>query len=155
MKLNLKQITLASLILLSSLSAFSDVVKSEDLENHCTLYELGTRDEAGVTQLKEGQTLVSKNNLYGFSLKDLEVDFESKVVKVNLIQNIVFGFNKSLFPEKVTITPENKDFSFLINNLNRVIHLFDRVCVTSENKLVYAKFFETQENAANKTSQLF
>jgi hypothetical protein len=140
----MKKLILFFVLLISS-SSFADILKSKDVENDCSLYAVAPRDANGEIIFSPGQKIVSKSNLYGFSFENMEVDFQNDVVRVEMIQNIVFGFDKPFFDHKLSISPENEKFTFLINQLNRSIMLFEKVCVDSNDNIIYAEFFENKQ----------
>ncbi len=125
--------------------AFGAVARSSDRNNQCTLYQSIVADENGEVILRPDQTLVSSKRVYGLSFIDMEVDFVRQEVRVQPMMNVVLGFNKVLVPAKASIKRGNKEFSFLINQLNRKISLFEMICISASNEIVYAKFFETPE----------
>ncbi len=130
---------------LLSFNAFSAVVKSNDAERGCTLFQSVTAEENGNVILQPGQVLVSSKNTYGLSFTDMEIDFDRREVRVQPMINIVLGFNRMLTPAKAIIRQDNPEFSFLINQLNRKISLFEKICINSSNEIEYAKFFPAPE----------
>ncbi len=128
-----------------TLNAFGAVVSSTDAEKHCTLFQSVANEENGNVILREGQSLVTKRNTYGLSFVDMEIDFDRREVRVQPMMNIVLGLNRMLVPAKAVIRQDNPDFTVLINQLNRKIALFEKVCINSANEIEYANFFETPE----------
>lgn len=125
--------------------AFGAVASSSDRENNCTLYQSIAADANGNVVLADDQTLVSSKNVYGLSFIDMEVDFDRHEVRVQTMMNVVLGLNKPLVAGKSSIKEGNPDFAFLINQLNRKVSLFEKICISSSNEVVYAKMFETTE----------
>jgi hypothetical protein len=82
------------------------------------------------------------------SFRDMEVNFETREVMVQPIMNIVLGFNRPLTETKLAIAEGNKDFTYLINQLNRNVLLFEKVCITRDGKIEYAKMPETKPTPA-------
>lgn len=137
MKTKLSLLILTALI---SSSAFSAVVRSKDYSKNCVLYRVTT--EKAPKQARE--TVIIEKEAYGLSTEDMEVDFDAREVKVNLTANIVFGFNRVL-ATKARILEGNTDFKNLTNQLNRKVMLLERACVDSQNEIVYARPFPTEE----------
>jgi hypothetical protein len=133
--------TIALLIAFFTASAFSAVVKSTDAQNGCDLYQAVQEDSNGRIVLAPGQALVSSKRVYGLSFLDMEVDFDRQEVLVQTTMNVVMGLNRELMQGKSSIKKDNADFNFLINQLNRKLSLFEKICITSKNEIMYAKFF--------------
>lgn len=109
------------------------VVKSDDKTHNCTLYR--ATDKSNPAQPNESE--VVKNEAYGFSVQNLEIDFPQKIATVDLLINITLGFDRKLNQQKLIVSPDNPQFTFIINQLNRVLFLFDSVCISSRNELIY------------------
>lgn len=139
----MKFVALALLCL--SLNAFSAVVSSSDAGRSCTLYQAVTNAENGTVILQPGQTLLTSRNVYGLSFSDMEVDFDRREVRVQPMMNIILGFNRTLTPVKAIIREDHPEFSFLVNQLNRKIALFEKICINSSHEVVYAEFFKSPE----------
>jgi hypothetical protein len=77
----------------------------------------------------------------------MEVNFQKKSVSVDPMMNIFLGMNRRLINSKVTISNKNPNFNFLINQLNRKLYVFEKMCITGKNELVYANMFETKPEA--------
>ncbi len=134
-----KTLTLLGLFIILSNSAFSAVIKSMDADNSCTLYKVVAPDSDGKVKLKEGEVMVEGRDTYGLTFKEMEIDFDKREVLVQPMMSIIFGFDRPLIPAKASISESHPDFNFLINHLNRKIYIFDRVCITDDNKISYAK----------------
>lgn len=147
----MKKLSVLFFTLLASSSAFCEIVKTYDSGKNCYLYQVANQNDQG-SVAADGE-LVSDESLYGFGLKDMEVDFKNNVVRVNVIKSIVFGFNKPLMNEKSVISPKNDQFNFLINQLNRTIMLFEKVCITKDNQVIYATFFKNDQALNEKDAQ--
>ena len=140
------------LSLLLASSSFAAIVKSADQEKNCTLYQVIAADENGNIPLDENQTVVISRDVYGMTFQNMEIDFDKKIVKVDAVANIILGLNRLLVPNKVILSPKNEEFSFLINQLNRKIFVFEKMCISKQNEVIYAKYFETKEE--NPSSKL-
>lgn len=140
----MRTIILLSTLLLASVSQAA-VVKSFDHENHCTLYQAVAEQENGDVILTTGQTIFSKKRVYGLSFVEMEIDFDKREVSVVPTMNVVLGVNRPLFESKVVIREENPEFTFLINQLNRRLFLFEKMCINSSSEVVYAKYFPQEE----------
>lgn len=140
-----------ALTLLASLficSAQAAVVLGYDSGKGCDLYRAVQADANGKVILGSNETIVSSKEVYGLSLQDMEINFESREVLVTPMINVVMGFNRPLIKAKAIIPADHKDFSFLINQLNRKINLFEKICINND-RIVYAKMFE-QKTQSNK-----
>lgn len=134
----MKTLLVIGLIAFSS-SAFSAVYKSYDSNASCNLYRVVNTD-----QVQDEDVLVYAKNVYGISFENLEVDFANREAKVQVMLNVTLGFNRSLLEKKSTISADNVNFTNLINHLNRKIKLFENICITDENQIVYANEFVTE-----------
>lgn len=133
-----------SALLLSSHS-FGAMVTAHDSERGCTLYQAVKENEDGQVVLEAGQRLLSSKRVYGLSFLDLEIDFDKHEARVQTMMNVILGLNRMLIPQKTIIRADHPEFTQLINQVNRRIALFEKICVTSENELVYASFFPAEE----------
>jgi hypothetical protein len=148
----MKSFSVILLTLILSASSFAAIVKSADKENNCTLYQVVAADENGNIHLEENQTIALSQDVYGMSFKNMEVDFDKKIVKVDAVANIILGFNKLVVPNKVILSPKNDQFNFLINQLNRKLFVFEKMCITKQNEVLYAKYFEEKPENPNPDS---
>lgn len=141
LKINLLMI--ASLIASISISSAvqSAVVKSYDSENGCNLYRVVQSDAKGKVKIKSNETIIFPKEVYGLSFQDMEINFDNREVLVTPLMNVVLGLNRPLINTKAVIIADHKDFKFLINQLNRKVNLFEKVCL-SDAKITYAKVFE-------------
>lgn len=142
----MKKVLLVGFITLMSTTSFSAVIKSYDKSNSCTLFKVLSTDENGDLKLKEGEKIENDREAYGFSFKDMEIDFERKEVLVQPMINITLGFNKALIAKKVRILADNQKFNFLINQLNRNLLLLESVCISRDQTVVYSTMFENKNN---------
>ena len=122
-------------------SAFAEVVKSFDDKNNCTLYR-ATQEK---TPRAAGETTILLKDVYGLSIQNMEIDFNAREVKTELIANVVMGINRKIVNDKVIIQEQNSEFTALINQLNRKVFLFEKACVNADNVLVYATQFPTED----------
>lgn len=122
-------------------SASASVVKGYDDQNGCDLYRVVSADNNGKTKLKPNEVIISTKEVYGLSFQDLEINFDSREAQVQITMNIIMGINRALLENKTIISSENPDFNFLVNQLNRKVSLFEKVCIYN-GKIVYAKIFE-------------
>lgn len=139
----MKKVLLALTILSTvvATSAFASVVKGHDEQNGCDLYRVISADNTGKTKLKSGDIIIFPKEVYGLSFQDLEINFDNREAQVQIMMNIIMGINRPLINSKTIISPEHQDFNFLINQLNRKVSLFEKVCI-NDGKIVYAKVFE-------------
>jgi hypothetical protein len=139
------------LLALMSISAHAQVIKGNDQDHSCTLYRVANEEEGKPIKLNQDEVVISEKAAYGISFVDMEVDFENRKVLVQPTINIILGFNRPLIPKKAIISEENPNFNFLINQLNRKILVFEKVCISSDNEVVYAKMFESTEKTGLKS----
>lgn len=121
------------------------VTKKRDLDENCTLYKVVSSDANGKIKLTSGEVIVYQKDAYGLTFNDMEVNFDNREVLVQPMINVVFGFNRPLINAKASIKEENKDFNFLINQLNRKLYVFEQICISDKNVIEYAKMFEPEE----------
>ena len=127
-------------------ASFAAIVKSKDDINNCTLFQVIQPDENGNIQTAENQSVVFSNDTYGMSFQDMEINFEKREVLVQPMVNIILGLNKQLIGSKAIISAKNDQFNFLINQLNRKILVFEKICIAKNNEIIYANYFDDQEN---------
>ncbi len=135
----MKTLLVMGLLTLST-SAFSSVVKSYDAKKGCTLYRVIHSDTK--EKIKSSEKTYLDKEVYGFTFENMEVDFDGREVKVDPMINVVLGLNQSLRTSKSAIAEDNPNFSFLVNQLNRKLILLEKVCISDDNKIVYARQFE-------------
>ena len=142
----MKKVILVGFITLMSTASFAAVVKSFDKNNSCTLFRVVAAEESGEIRLKEGEKIEVNKEAYGLSLKDMEIDFEKREVSVQPVVNITLGFNKNLTADKVRILTDNQKFNFLINQLNRNLILFESLCISRDQVIIYSTMFENKND---------
>lgn len=118
----------------------ASVVKSFDQEKKCTLFR-ATSDEA---PMRSNEEVVLEKDVYGISFVDLDIDFNAKKALVTPTALVVLGMNKSLTPGKAYISAKNSDFKHLINQVNRKILVFEKLCIANDSEIVYGKEFESK-----------
>jgi hypothetical protein len=138
--MNTKSISYFIFVFTIGLFAQADVVTSSDAKNNCTVYRIPKESKP----LQADEKLLIERPVYGLSLHNAKIDFEKKLVEVDVLVRIVFGINFNLNSKPVIIKPENKNFEFLVNQLNRSLFLFEKVCISESNELVWASFFESE-----------
>ncbi len=122
----------------------SEVVKELDHSQNCTRYKRinhvrnSNGDYVLEREVKPSEEVVSKKDIYGFGLKDLEIDFDNREVSLNVDQKIILGLNRSLTKKKVKLSAEHPRFKELVNEINFDVLLFDEVCINSSGELVDA-----------------
>lgn len=129
------------LMLILSSSAMGAIVRGYDKKEQCDIYRL-TSEKAPRLQ---NESIITDKDSYGLSTIDMEVDFDEREVRVQLMANVVLGFNKVLTGSKVRILESNPEFKTLVNQLNRKILLLEKACVDKSNVLIYAKVAEQQK----------
>ena len=125
-------------------SAFSAVVKSYDADHACTLYRVTTENPGEKIKMNANESVVFAKGVYGLTFQDMEINFDNRDVKVQVTINVVMGLNKSLVTPKSTISSENTEFTTLVNQLNRKLNSLEKVCLSSDNRVVFAKQFENK-----------
>lgn len=131
-----------SILILSALissSAFSAVVRSQDKTHNCTLYRVTTEK----TPIQAKESVVIDKDVYGLTTENMEVDFDQREVRVNLVANVILGVNRIL-NSKARITEDNSEFKFLTNQLNRKVLILEKACVDANNALIYAQQFPNE-----------
>jgi hypothetical protein len=136
--LHMKTLLVIGLFIISS-SAFSAVYKSYDSNQSCNLYRVVNTDQA-----QENEVVVYSKNVYGISFENLEVDFENRQAQVQVMLNVTLGLNRSLLTTKASISADNVNFTDLINHLNRKIKIFENICITDDNQIIYANEFKAE-----------
>ena len=142
-----KTLLLSLLATLMTSSAGASIVKGYDAEKSCVLYRVAPADDNGKVKLQSNEVIIYDKDAFGLSFQDMEINFEKREVLVQPTINILFGFNRPLINDKAIISAENPDFNFLINQLNRKLYVFEKVCI-GDGKIVYAKMFEENPEPA-------
>jgi len=133
--------------LMFSASSHATLVASYDVANKCNIYRVKAEDMPFIGP----EVVVVNRNVYGLSLENMDVDFDNRRVTVDAIVSIPFWFDRSVVSGRVWISPENPQFKFLLNQLNRKIVQFERMCITTKNELIYARHLN--EQAENNSSE--
>ncbi len=135
----MKTLLVMGLLTLSS-TAFSSVVKSYDSKNSCNLYRIVSE----TTKAKQaGEAVLYDKAVYGITIEDLDVDFQNREAKVQVVMNIVMGLNRNIGGKSV-IEESNPQFKMLVNQLNRKLSMLEKVCISQDGKLVYGKIMENK-----------
>lgn len=136
----MKTILVMGLLTLSS-TAFTSVVKSYDQAKSCNLYRVVNE----TTKPKQtNESVVYAKEVYGLALEDLEVDFDNREAKAQVIMNIVMGVNRVIVAGKSSMEETNPQFNFLINQVNRKLSLLEKICLSGDNKIIYAKSMDSK-----------
>lgn len=138
-----KSAALIALVALTfSFEGKSDVITQYDQAKNCTWYKVVNRvtnsdgDIVLERDLLPGEESISKKSLYGFGLKDLEVNFDARNVSFNVEQKIILGLNRNLTSSKVTLESDHPKFDQIINELNYDILLLDGVCLSQNGEFI-------------------
>lgn len=119
----------------------SMVVENYDSKNNCTLTSKIEKDKNSkgeyvyVRAVKASESVVNTKQIYGFSLRNLKINFSRRYVTADLKTHVILGFDKY---KTIKIDEDNKRLNSLINYLNNTVTLWDSVCVDSNNFLIYA-----------------
>jgi len=116
-------------------TAAASIVSTWDAQNNCQIYRATSADLPQQT----GEIMVDNRNFYGFTLKNLAINFDQKTAQMDVIKRIFFGFDRSLLEGPVTIHASNPDFQKTINRLNNSISVLNQVCVTQQNELIWTE----------------
>lgn len=128
------KLSLILLILSSTFASFGAVVVSSDAKNGCVVYRVTSEEKPRLAK----EAVVEPRNLYGLTFKDMQIDFDTKSVSLEVTKRIVLAFDRPLLEGRVHIRAENPNFNFLVNQLNRDLFTFDKVCITPQNELIWA-----------------
>lgn len=138
-----KSLFLALFATLIQGAALASVVKGYDTEKGCDLYRVIQAETNGNYKPGVGEVIIYSKEVYGLSFQDMEINFDAREVLVQPTMNIIMGANRPLTATKSIISSDHQDFNFLINQLNRKIYVFEKICI-GEGKIVYAKMFESE-----------
>ncbi len=138
-----QSIFLLALMTLLSAATQASVVKGRDAENSCDLYRVVSADPSGKIVRNANEVIIYAKDVYGLSFQDMEINFDNREVLVQPTMNIVMGLNRPLTSTKAIIPADHQNFNFLINQLNRKLYVFEKICMDN-GKIVYAKMFETE-----------
>lgn len=146
----MKKMIFFMLLALVTQAGHAAITKKRDSEQNCTLYKVVNPDENGKLNIASDEVIVNQKDAYGLSFVDMEIDFENREVLVRPTINIIMGLNRPLINGKGIIKADNQDFNFLINQLNRKLYVFEKVCIGDNNVIAYAKMFETKPDQIQK-----
>lgn len=140
---------LSTLILLITLvsNAQAMITKQTDADNNCELYSVlnKVRNDAGEyvlsRELVPGEVVIDKRTHYGLELKNLEIDFETREARFEVISQVTLGVNRNLLDQdvKVSISAENEQFSMMVNQINRKLFNMNSICIDRDNQVIYAE----------------
>jgi hypothetical protein len=132
--------------LFQCISLNASILKSVDTEKECTLYRVPNETSPALSD----EIIISDKDAYGFSFSDMDIDFKNNIVTIVPVINIVLGLNRPLIAKRAFISNKNPDFKFLINQLNRKLLVFEKICINESNEIIYAKQFEATPTELKK-----
>lgn len=136
----MKTILVMGLLTLTT-SSFASVVKSYDASKGCNLYRIV--DET--TKAKQaGEIVIYDKAVYGLTVQDLDIDFDNREAKVQIVMNIVMGLNRNIGGKSI-IEETNPQFKMLVNQVNRKLSMLERVCISDTNKIIYGLLIPTKK----------
>jgi hypothetical protein len=106
-----------------------------DQRNGCDLYRVTKTEDA--SEVRSNETIFNKKAVYGIKIENMDIDFRHEEVSVTPIMQVVLGLDKPL-KERVIISGQNRNFKTLVNQLNKSLTVFETVCISSDNRLIYA-----------------
>lgn len=136
----MKTLLVMGLLALTAASANATVVKGQDTKKGCTLYRVVHSDSK--KPMTSEETVFLNKEVYGITFENLEIDFDNREARVDIVMNVVMGLNRKVSETKSAILADNAQFNTLINQLNRKISLLESVCLNANNEIVYAKAVE-------------
>jgi hypothetical protein len=142
----MKKILVIICALFQCISLNASILKSVDTDKECTLYRVPNETSPALSD----EIIISDKDAYGFSFSDMDIDFKNKIVTIVPVINIVLGLNRPLIAKRAFISNKNSDFKFLINQLNRKLLVFEKICINESNEIIYAKQFEATPTELNK-----
>lgn len=123
-----------------STSAFSAVIKSYDAKSNCSLYKVvDNKEDRSVPALKAGESVTYAKRVYGLAMKNMDISFDNRDVKVDLELSVILGLNRNLMSKKLIIDEKNPNFKTLINMVNRRLTEIQSVCISSNNEIIYVR----------------
>lgn len=136
----MKTLLVVGFLALMGTEAFASVVKSQDTKNNCTLYRAIHADSK--KQMQKNETVFLNREVYGIAFENMDVDFDNREVRVDVVMTIVLGLNKNITEQKAIISSDNPKFSSLVNQLNKKLSMLESVCINNQNEVIYAKTFD-------------
>lgn len=140
--------SIAFLALIASLNAHSMITRQYDRASDCELYSVVNKERNSngdyvlERQLKASETVVDDRTHYGLETKNLSIDFDQRKASFEIISQVAFGFNKNLLESdgaQVSISADNAQFGQAINQVNRKLFSFSKVCLDQNNEVIYLK----------------
>lgn len=118
-----------------------------DSLNQCTIFSVVNyvRNSAGELvlsrELNEGEEVIDQRTHYGLELKNLEIDFENREARFEILSQVTFGRNRSILgdEQKASISVQNKQFDMIVNQVNRKLFVMNSICIDRDNQVIYAK----------------
>jgi hypothetical protein len=124
----------AALIAFSN-SAFAGIALSRDAKAGCDVYRITTADHPP----SKTEELISDALASGFSLRNANIDFDSKTVRIQAVAVVRLGFNDRPAGAATWISPGQPNFNELLNSLNRTVFLYSKVCVAPTGQIIWAE----------------
>lgn len=129
-------LSLLAMSLILASTADAAVIKKLDENKSCTLFSMKhAKSGEKKINLDEGESVHLKGTIYGFTLREPKVDFDSREVSVRA-EVLKFGLNRDLM-KKVVLKEGTIDIDKALNQVNRKVATMDSVCINGEGELVY------------------
>jgi hypothetical protein len=125
-------------------TSHAGIFKSFDSEKNCTSYEIvnKVRNDNGENvyerSLSSGEEILTDKGIYGLSLKEVEIDFDTRSASFKLIKNVILGLNRPLLVTgaRVTVDSSHKSFKNIINLVNKKISLIESICLSDSLEII-------------------
>lgn len=134
------------LAFIASVNANALITRQYDQSRDCELYSVlakvrnGNGDYVLEREVRANETVVDDRGHYGLESTNLSIDFDQRKASFEIISQVVFGFNQNLLETEgtqVSISAENPQFDQAINQVNRKLFSFSKVCLSQNNQVIY------------------
>ncbi len=127
---------LSAAIFLAAIHASGGITESNDLLGGCRVYSVTVENKFDSGK----ETLIYDGYVSGFNLRNLRVDFDTRLVYVDLEGVVRLGFNQFPAGRRTWISPKQENFQALLNSVNRSIFFFNKACVTPFGQILWMKY---------------
>lgn len=122
--------------LLTAFNAQGGIAQSNEIQGGCRVYSIPFENKFD----PRNETLIYEGPVSGFNLRNVRIDFDSRVVYVDLEAVVRLGFNQFPAGKKTWISPKQENFQALLNSINRSFFYFYKACVTPAGQIMWVKY---------------
>ena len=122
--------------ILASINAEGGITQSNEIQGGCRVYSVPFENKFD----PRNETLIYAGYVSGFNLRNLRIDFDSRIVYVDLEGVVRLGFNQFPAGKETWISPKQENFNAILNAVNRSYFFFYKACVTPAGQILWVKY---------------